>query len=80
MAQGTILAVFFCISILYFYYQVVEQENLMQFSSLKAVCNVDEMDEYKTQRRLQHFKKSVLMVQLEWFLRILLHSYRFAPS
>lgn len=74
MAQGIILAVLFSISIIYFNYQVLEQEHLIQFTYCEAVCNVDEVDEYKMQRRLQHFKKSVLMVQLEEFLRILLHS------
>lgn len=71
MAQGIILAVLFSSSIIYFNYQVLKQENLIQFTCCEAVCNVDEVDEYKMQRRLQHFKKYVLMVQLEEFLRIL---------
>ena len=80
MAQGIILAVLSSISIIYFNYQVLEQENLIQFTYREAISNVDEVDEYKMQRRLQHFKKSVLMVQLEGFLRILLHSCCSAPS
>lgn len=74
VAQGIILAVLFSISIIYFNYQVLEQENLIQFSFWEAICNVDEVDEYKMQRRLQHIKKSDLMVQREGFLRIILHS------
>ncbi len=80
MAQGIILAVLFLISITYFNDQVLKQENLIQFTYLEAICNVDEVDEIKMQRRLQHFKKSVLMVQLEGFLRIFLHSCSSAPS
>lgn len=80
LAQGIILAVLFSISIIYFNYQVLEQENLIQFTYREAICNVDEVDEYKMQRRLQHFKKSVLMVQLEGFLRILLHSRCSTPA
>lgn len=68
------------ISIIYFNYEVLEQENLIQFSFSEAACNVDEVDEYKMQRRLQHVKKSDLMVQLEGFLRIILHSCCSAPS
>lgn len=67
------------ISIIYFNYQVVEQKILMPFSFCETICNVDEMDEYKIYRRLQHIKKSDLMVQLEGFLRIILHSCS-APS
>lgn len=80
MAQGIILAVLFSISIIYFNYQVLEQENFIQFTYLEAICNVDEVDEYKMQKRLQHFKKPVLMVQLDGFLRILFHSCCSAPS
>lgn len=68
------------ISIIYFNYQMLEQENLIQFSVSEAACNVDEVDEYKMQRRLQRIKKSDLMVQLEGFLRIILHGGCSAPS
>lgn len=80
MAQGIVLTVLFSISIIYFNYQVLEQENSIQFTYWEAICNVDEVVEYKMQRRLQHFKKSVLMVQLEGFRRILIRSCCSAPS
>lgn len=80
MVQGIILAVLFSISIIYFNYQVLEKENLIQFTYQDTICNVDEVSKYKVQRRLQHFKKSVLMVHLEERLKIILHSCCSAPS
>lgn len=61
----------------YFNYQVLEQEDLTQFTYPEAICNVDKVDEWKMQGKLQQFQKCVVMVQL---LRIFLLSCCFSPS